>query len=137
MGARALLQEKIYTIVSGDATLQTLLGGTASDKRVYAAYQPVEKVLTTSAPAFVVIFHISTGNPFLGRESFRYQFSIFSRTNELCERIADRIDSLLNRQSLSATGWTDVSVARDFETTFYNDDEKSFRKVIDFMVRVY
>ncbi len=29
------VQEKIYTILSGDATLQTLLGGTASDKKIY------------------------------------------------------------------------------------------------------
>lgn len=92
--------EQFYSLLSGDPTLQNLLGGTASDTRVKPQYpdEPDEN------PLIVWNEVINEARPIpLNAYDVTVQLDAFAISQDLVEDIADRINTLLNyyKQSTS------------------------------------
>ena len=136
-GARGAIQDAIRTKLIADATLQTLCGAAGSDKRVYSGYDKAEHLIDTTKKSFVVVFPVSAQEPDLDREAQRIQVSCYAKHLTTAQQVADRADAVLHRKTLSATGWTDVSMRRTSDRPVYNDGEGTFAAHLDFEVRVY
>ncbi len=93
--------ELIYSRLSGDATLQTLLGGTASDTRIY----PIDRGAWASLPA--VGMRVTDGPSDVGFPINRptVDLTIESKVSSAeVMGISARIETLLNRASVQGSG---------------------------------
>jgi hypothetical protein len=137
MGTRINLLDKVYTVLVADATLQTLLGGTAGDKRIYQKFPGSTVEISASTPAYIIIYHMQTLKPYLDRETMFIQVSTIALDNKTNANVTDRVDALLNNQSLSATGWTDVFVRRHGERIHFRPTEHVHERTTDYEIAVY
>ena len=117
----------VYALLGADAALQTLLGTTPANPRVFDA------VPTNQPPPYVVIGRISEV-PFdtIGRSGKRLTVPLLVESRYPGEKevseIAKRLAQLLDRQRLSIEGYDHVSTAH-LRTTPGADGDSRFAQV--------
>lgn len=136
-GTRDAIMDAMRTKLIADGSLTTLTGATASDKRVYSGFDKPDRFVDATFPGFVVIYPILSSMPVADAEDRRFQVSCFAKKLTTCNRMADRVDAVLHRKTLSATGWTDVHMTRLNDMPTYDDRDGVFHIVMEFMVGVY
>lgn len=137
LGRRKDVQDAIYAALHADATLKTLSGATATDLRVYQSFGLKERTVTSGNPGFTSIWDRTMGRPYLDRESFEFQVSAYAKSYNRCKDMADRYDAVLHRQTLGATGWTDVSMKRTSRSARWDVTEGLWQYDCIFQVRVF
>lgn len=135
-GLRDAIQDAMRNALIVDSLLAALTGGTASDPRVYAGYDRAERTVNATYPGYISIFVVTTAEPMLDREEFRFQVTCFALRRTTVNKMADRIDALLHDQALSPSGWSDVSCRRIGETALYVDKDGVHQLNTDYRVRV-
>ena len=111
------LEEALHSLLSGDAQLISLLGGTA----IY------NTILPRSVDLPAVIFSLSSGieENMTPTRSIGASYLVKGMTNTLSEAqsIADRIDALLHDATLSVSGWNNFWSARESLVSYLEVDE--------------
>lgn len=120
--------ESFFTALSGDATLQTLLSGSATDKKVY----PITHVGKGNLPA--VRIAVLSGSSDVGlpvdRPTVDVLVSSANSTTEL-NTISARIDVLLNRKRLAGPNGVVVHLCQKiYEADGYDDQSLEYRRII-------
>jgi hypothetical protein len=110
------INKAIVARVAGDSTIQTLMGGTTSDTRIYKWYPTGDVAFTVGAAECAVIYRTSvTGYPF--RWSYPKQFSdmqLFFRVLSISQlklgQVAERLIDLFDQGSLQTDNWSVRSI---------------------------
>ena len=104
-----------YTKLSGDAALQTKLGGSASDKKIYNI------LASQDASLPYITFGLETDRPIgiFGSvneiEDLTFWVNCFSSTGQKnCREIADLVLAVMDDASLTVTGYTAMKCTREF-----------------------
>ena len=95
------IYETLFARLGGDATLQSLLGGTESDKKIY----PITATVRTALPAVKVSVEAGITEVGFGINKPSVEVLVVSSagTTQLGQ-ISNRIDTLLNIQSFAGSG---------------------------------
>lgn len=120
--------ESFFTALSGDATLQTLLSGSNTDKKVY----PITHVGKSTLPAIRIA--VLSGSADVGlpvdRPTVDVLISSGASTTEL-NAISARIDTLINRKRLSGPNGVVVHLcSKVYEADGYDDESLEYRRII-------
>jgi hypothetical protein len=120
--------ESFFTALSGDATLQTALSGSNTDKKVY----PITHVGSGTLPAIriaVLSGASDVGLP-VDRPTVDLLISSGVSTTEL-NTISKRVDELLNRKRLSGPNGVVVHLCHKvYEADGYDDQALEYRRII-------
>jgi len=124
--------EAFFTALSGDVTLQTLLGGSATDKKVY----PIAYTGPSELPAIKVA--VVAGSSDLGlsidRPVVDVLISSLDSASEL-NNIGNAVDAILNRERLSGPNGAVLHVVRKIaQRDDYNPNVLEYRRVIRYIV---
>lgn len=120
--------ESFFSALSGDATLQTLLSGSSSDKKVY----PITHVGSGALPAIriAVLSGASDVGLLIDRPTVDLLISSAASTTEL-NTISARVDVLLNRKRLSGPNGVVVHLCHKvYEADGYDDQAQEYRRII-------
>ena len=95
------IYESLFSKLGGDATLQTSLSGTASDKKIY----PITATVRTALPAIKISVESGTSDAAFGISRPEVEVLVVSSTGspQLGE-ISGRIDVLINAKSFAGSG---------------------------------
>lgn len=95
------IYESLFSKLGGDATLQTSLSGTASDKKIY----PITATVRTALPAIKISVESGTSDVAFGISRPEVEVLVVSSTGspQLGE-ISGRIDVLINAKSFAGSG---------------------------------
>ena len=120
--------ESFFTALSGDATLQTALSGSNTDKKVY----PITHVGSGTLPAIRIA--VLSGASDIGlpvdRPTVDLLISSGVSTTEL-NTISKRVDELLNRKRLSGPDGVVVHLCHKvYEADGYDDQALEYRRII-------
>lgn len=117
------VQKTFYTLLSTDVPLQTLLGGTIGDSRVY------DSVPDNSPYPYVVYNQQDSGdrgNTTKEGWQFRIQLDVFYRGPKIgnlpVQLIQEQIDTLFKPQDICVDGWNVISLIRDIQRIEIEDD---------------
>lgn len=120
--------ESFFTALGGDATLQTLLSGSNTDKKVY----PIYHVGASNLPAIriaVLSGSADVGLP-IDRPTVDVLISSGTSTTEL-NTISARVDTLINRKRLSGPNGVVVHLCQKvYEADGYDDQAQEYRRII-------
>ncbi len=120
--------ESFLTALGGDATLQTLLSGSNTDKKVY----PIYHVGSSNLPAIriaVLSGSADVGLP-IDRPTVDVLISSGTSTTEL-NTISARVDTLINRKRLSGPNGVVVHLCQKvYEADGYDDQAQEYRRII-------
>lgn len=117
------LYELFYSILTGDGTLEGLLGGTGSDTKVY----PVKDLGRAALPA--VGMTIVAGPSDIGRliERPMLELEIQSKvSSDEVVSIASRIETLLNRKRLTGSGRIVHLCSKTYDHDDFDRDAQEF-----------
>ena len=120
--------ESFFSALSGDNSLQTLLAGTSSDKKVY----PITNVGRGNLPAvrIAVLNGFSDVGLPIDRPTVDVLVSSANSTTEL-NAISKRIDELLNRKRLSGPNGVVVHLCHKvYEADGYDDQSLEYRRIM-------
>jgi hypothetical protein len=120
--------ESFFTALGGDATLQTLLSGSNTDKKVY----PITHAGRTTLPAIRIA--VLSGSADVGlpvdRPTVDVLISSGVSATEL-NTISARIDTLVNRKRLSGPNGVVVHLcSKVYEADGYDDEALEYRRII-------
>lgn len=120
--------ESFFTALSGDATLQGLLSGSNTDKKVY----PITHVGKSVLPAIRIA--VLSGSADVGlpvdRPTVDVLISSGASTTEL-NAISARVDTLINRKRLSGPNGVVVHLcSKIYEADGYDDEALEYRRII-------
>jgi len=123
--------ETLFSTLSGDSSLQVLLSGTSTDKKVY----PISHVGRSSLPS--VRIAVMNGKSDVGllvdRTTVDLLVSSKTSTTEL-NTISARIDTLLNRKRLSSGSTVMHLLQKVYETDGYDDQSLEYRRLMRFYI---
>lgn len=111
------LQQAVYTRLSGDTELTTTLGASVYDF-----------VPDSAAFPYVTIGDVTEApNDTMGRTGRDLTITVHAWSQgeqgmETVQKIADRVDDLLDRWSPTVTGWTAATMLREFFETMRDPD---------------
>lgn len=130
----------IYSTLTGDSTLVSLLDGDEDDPRIYTAYPPKSISLSEDgSDAYIIYMLIASGE--IGLDAvFRmqrpdevYQISIFSKSKNRRDNVFERVDALLNRiHDADITGWIVRWIRRVGQREIYEVDDHIYHKALDY-----
>ena len=124
------IQKTLYTVLSTDSALQTLLGGGASDKKVY------DRVPQEQTFPFVTIgeiMNVDRGSH--NTEGYSNTITIhvwdqgLNAGRKQVQTIQKRIDELLHNQEPSISGWDVVCFRRSSSNVLIDPDNITFHGV--------
>ena len=121
------LYEIVFSTLSGDNQLQSLLGGTNTDKRIY----PITHDGVTEPPA--VRFAILSGNSDIGHPVDRpvIDLELVSATGiTQLNLIQARIDAVVNRKRLSNANIIVHLCYKVFEADEYDPEAREYRRIV-------
>jgi hypothetical protein len=124
--------EAFFSALSGDATLQTLLSGSSSDKKVY----PIFHVGRSDLPAIrvAVLSGASDIGLLVDRSMVDLLVSSKKNTTEL-NTITARIDELLNRKRLAGPTGTVLHLCHKvYEADGYDPDTLEYRRILRYNI---
>jgi hypothetical protein len=123
----------VFSVLSGDTSLQTLLGGTATDKKVY----PVLSTLPASPPAIAMTVWADlsdVGHP-INRTVL--DLNIVSRaSSDEVVAIDARVDALLNRQRFAGNGRVIHLAKRQYAHDDFNPNTQEFMRSVRYALVV-
>jgi hypothetical protein len=126
-------QKVIYDLLSTDATLQTLIGGTVGDTRIY------DRVPNEKDPPFVTIGDISysdRGNHTWEGLTAEVTINVWYREpnagRKQVQNIQKRIDELLHKSEPCIEGWNIVSFRRSTINILLDPDNITFHGIQKF-----
>ncbi len=126
------IYEAFFTALSGDSSLQTLLGGSATDKKVY----PITNTGRSTLPAVRVA--VVAGSSDLGLPIDRPVVDVLiasSASATELNNIGSAIDAVLNRERLSGPNGAVLHVARKIaQRDGYDPNTLEYRRVIRYQV---
>lgn len=120
--------ESFFSALSGDSALQALLGGSASDKKVY----PITHVGKENLPAIriAVLSGASDVGLAIDRPTVDVLISSKASTTEL-NTISKRVDELINRKRLSGPNGVVVHLCHKvYEADGYDDQSLEYRRIM-------
>lgn len=121
------LYELIFATLSGDATLQTLLGGTATDRKVY----PVQDLNHTSQPAVGMAIWAGVADIGFGIERPVLDLALTSKVSALeIVNIGTQIDVLLNRKRLLGNGRIVHLAKKTYEHDDFNSTTQEYHRAV-------
>lgn len=95
------IYETLFARLGGDATLQSLLGGSNSDKKIY----PITATVRTALPAVRISVEAGITEVGLGISKPSVEVLVVSSTGTTqLGQISNQIDSLLNIKSFAGSG---------------------------------
>jgi hypothetical protein len=119
------IYETLFSKLGGDATLQSLLGGTSGDKKIY----PITATVRTALPA--VKISVEGGETEVGfsinKPSVEVMVVSTAGATELGQ-ISNRIDTLLNIQSFAGSGIKVHLVKKVAERDEYDEATLEYRR---------
>lgn len=126
------IYEAFFTALSGDSSLQTLLGGSATDKKVY----PITYTGRSALPA--VRIAVVAGSSDLGLPIDRPVVDVLIASNVSAteiNNIGSAIDSVLNRERLSGPSGAVLHVVLKIaQRDGYDPNTLEYRRVIRYQV---
>lgn len=90
---------KLLDMMRTDPTLQALLGGSATDPRVYMYYQG-DALIDPEHPGYITFSNISTPEAVQAVENPVFSLVVWTRTWARCEEIRDRLRALFHQRIL-------------------------------------
>lgn len=120
--------ESFFSALSGDNALQTLLSGSATDKKVY----PITHVGKENLPAIriAVLSGASDVGLAIDRPTVDMLISSKTSTTEL-NAISKRVDELINRKRLSGPNGVVVHLCQKvYEADGYDDQSLEYRRIM-------
>jgi len=130
-----MLEQYIYNLITGDATLQTLLSAGGGKYHLYPTVIPNGVDFTNVAVTFTLI---TTVDSFPTIESRSYQFNIFAKTHTKAAQVAQAISNVFNGDNLQSSGNAEVVFSiRVSETDLgYDFDTKNFQRETTYNFKV-
>ena len=124
--------EAFFTALSGDATLQTLLSGSDSDKKVY----PITQVGRSILPAIRVA--VLSGASDIGLPVDRSMVDLLvsskKNTTEL-NTITKRVDELINRKRLAGPSGAVLHLCyKVYEADGYDPETLEYRRILRYNI---
>jgi hypothetical protein len=123
------LSKTIFTLFSTDVTLQSLLGGTTTDKKFYP--EVPQKFESFPCGVYHLISSVENSVPYLTQQNI-YEFSWFSRDKDNLEDIVSRAKAIFryHHQQTPRIFWTKKIMEMDLNET----DRLLFRKILRYTV---
>ena len=113
-----------YNLIVGNAALQTLLGGSAGDKKIYQVKAPQSASLPYITFGLLTESPIGTFADFESIEDMTYWVNCFSSTSTAnIAGIADGVMGALDDTTLTVTGYTSMKCLREFTSSPTWDSE--------------
>lgn len=126
------IYEAFFTALSGDSSLQTLLGGSATDKKVY----PITYTGRSALPA--VRIAVVAGSSDLGLNIDRPVVDVLIASNVSAteiNNIGSAVDAVLNRERLSGPSGAVLHVVLKIaQRDGYDPNTLEYRRVIRYQV---
>ncbi|MFB0518411.1 MAG: hypothetical protein ACETWC_03910 [Acidobacteriota bacterium] len=134
------VKSAIYSLLTVDATLQSQLGGDATDKRIHFWY-PEEEVLgeielSDSKPAYITYYEGPSGEPHISLENERYVFDIWSLKPEVLEQVFTTLDGLLHNKELTCDNHWNILTRRIHKEDSGRDVKGIYSKNVIYLVKV-
>jgi hypothetical protein len=106
------IDKAIVDRVKNDATIQTIMGGTATDRRIYAWYPTGDIIYTEGRVEVAIIYRVAVEG-YAWRWSYPSQFAdmqLFMRVLSISQlklgQTAERLIDLFDKGSLQTTNWS-------------------------------
>lgn len=131
------VENKLYTTLRDDATIKGLTGYTTSDVRVYPAFEDEEHKITATRPAYITYHKVADTPSFMDLENEIYQIDIYSESHATNISIYNRIDTLLNDQTISPASGTVSKIHRETNKPLWDDNRKLKRYMIQYRIYYY
>ena len=132
-----MLQQVIagfYSKLSGDATLQTKLGGSASDKKIFNLIAPQGETLPYITFGVLTDMPIGVFGSLAKIEDLTFWVNCFSSTGQKeCQEIVDLVMTVLDDATLTVTGYTNMKTMREFVGSLLYDIET---KIFQIPIRI-
>jgi len=93
------IEIKMISVIAGDATLQSLMGGdgdVSSDPRVYWYYQGDAEV-TSAKPAYITYAQLASPESSAGVGAPVYSMLVWGRDVDVVEQVRDRLETLFDK----------------------------------------
>ena len=111
-----------YNKLIGGASLQTKLGGSANDKKIYQVKAPQGSTVPYVTFGMETEAPIGTFEDFEAVDNLTYWVNAFSSTSTAnIAEIADEIMDVLDNATLTVTGYTSMKCVREFIGTIIYD----------------
>lgn len=119
------IYESLFSKLGGDATLQTSLGGSASDKKIY----PITATVRTALPAIKISVESGTSDAAFGINRPEVEVLVVSTTGspQLSE-ISNRVDALINTKNFVGSGIKIHLVKKIAERDEYDEATLEYRR---------
>lgn len=119
------IYESLFSKLGGDATLQTSLGGTTGDKKIY----PITATVRTALPAIKISVESGTSDASFGINRPEVEVMVVSATGspQLSE-ISNRVDALINTKNFLGSGITVHFVKKVAERDEYDEATLEYRR---------
>lgn len=119
------IYESLFSKLGGDATLQTSLGGSASDKKIY----PITATVRTALPAIKISVESGTSDAAFGINRPEVEVLVVSTTGspQLSE-ISNRVDALINTKNFAGSGIKIHLVKKIAERDEYDEATLEYRR---------
>jgi len=126
------IYEAFFSALSSDTQLQTLLGGTATDKKVY----PIFNQGKSNPPSIRVAIHSGVSDVALHVDRPVVDVLITSKNSAAeINTIGNRVDVVLNRTRLSGPNGVVLHLSHKVaERDYYDDPSLEYRRVIRYSV---
>ena len=126
------IYEAFFSALGSDTQLQTLLGGTATDKKVY----PVFHQGKSNPPSIRVAIYSGGSDVALGVDRPVVDVLVTSRNSAAeMNTIGNRVDVVLNRTRLSGPNGVVLHLSHKVaERDYYDDPSLEYRRVIRYSV---
>lgn len=105
------LNALIYSSLKDDSTIQTLVGYSITDPRVYKSKTPIKIQVTESKPAYIVYYKMGSSKVYnkielAQKNDYTYGLEIFAKRDVTVDEIAQYIENtLFNEKQFSTTSY--------------------------------
>lgn len=125
--------EVVFSTLSGDATLQGLLGGTAEDRKIY----PITDTSRVALPA--IRMAVLAGESLLGFSVNKPEVEITIASSVGASQlgsISNRVDTLVNRARLGGNGVIVHLMKKIKESDEFDQETQEYRRCIRYVIIV-
>lgn len=133
------IRQLIFSVISNDAGFLSLVGGEASDPRIYWQYAHQRVSITDTKPAYAEFYRSGTVRlavkvNIAQKDDQVYVVEICGKTPDLCDDVADMIVELFREKSFSTSSY---NVLYTYGTVLGSPQLDDGRKLFTLSVNLY
>jgi len=117
------VQNAIYLKLANDATISGYTGAVSTGERIFDGWPRQRIPINVKQPAYICVCQVGLDVPTFGRDTLNYQVSVWGKKQSRCLDILERVSTLLDKATLTATSHTVIRMARQSTAHVHEEED--------------